>query len=40
MRAVFANDDPHSNTGMEKKTVWTGRIASPFKDYNVFWGAN
>lgn len=40
MRAMFANDDPHSDTGMERRVVWTGRIASPFKDYTVCWGAS
>lgn len=37
MRAVFANDDSISDGG---KTAWTGHIASPFKDYNVFWDAD
>ena len=37
MRAVFANNDSVSDTGMEKKVVWTGQIASPFKDYALVW---
>jgi len=40
MRAVFGNNDPVSDTGMKKQTVWTGRIASPLKDYDVYWGAD
>ncbi len=37
MRAVFGNDDSNSYKG---KKHWTGRIASPFKSYNIFLGAN
>ena len=35
MRAVFANDDNQSGGGK----VWTGRIASPWKDYKLYWEA-
>ena len=37
MRSVFANDDSNNYEG---KKHWTGRIASPLKDYTVFWRAN
>jgi len=40
MRAVFANDDPISGIGRGKKTVWTGRIASPWKKYTVSWATD
>ncbi|BCM93695.1 hypothetical protein IAD21_05586 [Abditibacteriota bacterium] len=38
MSAVFANDDPKSDTSREKKVVWTGKIASPPTNYRVYWG--
>lgn len=39
MRAVFENEQ-NVTLGQEKKLVWTGRIASPFKDYDVRWTSN
>ena len=40
MSAVFANDDAVSDTGMKKKVVWTGEIASPPTDYRIYWGSD
>jgi len=37
MRAVFGNSE---RITYQAKTAWTGCIASPFKDYNVYWGAD
>lgn len=39
MRAVFENDQ-NVTFGQEKNPVWTGRVASPFKEYDIFWDAN
>ncbi len=36
MRVVFTSKDSQSDQG----ETWTGRIASPLKDYTVFWRAN
>lgn len=38
MSAVFANDNSNGHTGVEKKSVWTGKIESAPTDYRVFWG--
>jgi len=36
MRAVFVNGYPMAGAG----PAWTGRVASPWKDYTVWWDAD
>lgn len=41
IRALFSNDIAKFDEGDKKlESVWTGNIASPLKDYRVFWGAD
>lgn len=40
VRALFSNDDAKGTGGKDTKQIWTGNIASPLKDYRVFWDAD
>ena len=40
IRALFSNDDAKGDVGKNAKQVWTGQIASPLKDYRVYWDAD